>query len=63
MSAYWWSLWGIGHRLENFGLFPVLEPRGNHVFRMPRKDVLGKIDSNCENAHGFPLSSFIKWMT
>jgi len=27
------------------------------------KDVLVKIDSRCDNAHGFPLSSFVKWMT
>jgi len=27
------------------------------------KDVLGKIDSNCDNAPGFPLSCFVEWMT
>ena len=43
-------------RLDQYG-FAVL------IDAMDGKDVLGKIDSNCDNAHGFPLSSFVKWMT
>jgi len=30
---------------------------------MDGKDVLGKIDSSSDNAHGFPFSSFVEWMT
>jgi len=42
-------------RLDQYG-FAVL------IDAMDGKDVLGKIDSNCDNALGFPLSGFVKWM-
>ncbi len=43
-------------RLDQYGFAVFIDA-------MHGKDVLGKIDSNSDNAHGLPLSSFVKWMT